>query len=72
MTSEDSVGKLRHRFTVSYSVRKRQHLVQQESTITETIVGLDDTVEEAEEDEAAANADSAGANTNGRLEIHTS
>ena len=71
MTSEDSVSKLRHRFTVSYSVRKR-NLVQQESTITETIVGLDDTVEEAEEDEAAAIADSAGANTNGRLEIHTS
>ena len=44
--------------------------MQQESTITETIVGLDDIVEEVEEEEAAANADSAGANTNGCLEIH--
>lgn len=72
MTSEGSISKLHHKFSVSYSVRKRRFAQLQEPTVTETTVGLDDNYLAEVVDESAVDADSAGTNTNEELEIHTS
>lgn len=73
MTSEDSFGKFRRTFTVSYSVRKRKLLVPVDPSVTETVVGLDDTyTAEDEAPDAVSAEETTGANTTGHLEIHTS
>lgn len=74
MKSEDSVGKFRRTFTMSYSVKKRRLLNKTyESDVTETVVGLDDDYPaEAGPDADSAQEVSDAHEAAGHVEIHTS